>query len=58
MRCLGRCDAHGVWYKMNGETTKKLKNSPLQNILTSANTQEQSSVRMQLIVTLKNHAKQ
>ena len=33
---------------MNDETTKKLKNSHLQNILTSTNTQEQSSIRMQL----------
>ena len=32
------CDACGVWYKMNGETTKQLKNSHLQNILTSVNT--------------------
>ena len=58
MRHLGRCDARGAWYKMNGETTTKLKNSHLQNILTSANTLEQSSVRMQLIITPKNHAKQ
>ena len=33
---------------MNGETTEKLKNSHLQHILTSMNTQEQSSIRMQL----------
>ena len=37
---------HGT--KMNGETTTKLKNSHLQNILTSMNTQEKSSIRMPL----------
>ena len=43
---------------MQQYTTKKLKNSHLQNILTSANTQEQSCVRMQLVITQKNHEKQ
>ena len=33
---------------MNGETTENLKNSHLQHVLTSTNTQEQSSIRMQL----------
>ena len=43
---------------MQQYTTKKLKNSHLQNILTSANTQEQSSVRMQVVITQKNIANQ
>ena len=34
--------------KMNSETKENLKNSHLQHLLTSMNTQEQSSVRMQL----------
>ena len=33
---------------MNGETTENLKNLHLQHLLTSTNTQEQSSIRTQL----------
>ena len=41
----GRCDAHGAWYKMNGETTENLKNSHLQHLLTSTNNQAAETVR-------------